>query len=158
MIVKAVRTLSLSLLIVLGLTLKSYAAPSFYQACDTAAEYKKMVKYLKNQPDEVDQALSYARKKLRKYDRMSLKQRMQSKQYKQDLAKALSEFKPAKTRPPKFSCRKIPGNKLVVEKSGMFSGVACVRATAWRSCKWTSLSSLRGYWRPGTDRKNWVRK
>lgn len=153
---KIVFLMVMMLVCVLGGTSRSWAELRTSDACDTAAEYKKMVKYLTSQPDESSQALTYAKKKLKKYGRMSLSEKMQNEQYKKDLAKALSEFRPAKA--PKFACQKIPGNKLVVEKSGMFSGVACVRATRWKSCKWTGYKVLRINWAAGSDRKNWIRK
>lgn len=138
---------------------QTFAAQDAYYACDTASEYKKLVKYIRSIPDPSDQMISHLRKELKqKYKHLSFKQKMQSKEYERDMKKAMQEFRPTKPAPPNFACKKIPGNTILVEKNGQFSGIACVRPPSWSKCKWTGRNALKARWSPTSDRKTWRRK
>ncbi len=138
---------------------QTLAAQDAYHACDTASEYKKLVKYIRSIPDPSDQMTSHLRKELKqKYKHLSFKQKMQSKEYERDMKKAMQEFRPTKPAPPNFACKKIPGNTILVERNGQFSGIACVRPPSWSKCKWTGRNALKARWSPTSDRKTWHRR
>ncbi|WP_422383853.1 hypothetical protein [Roseibium album] len=138
---------------------QTLAAQDAYYACDTASEYKSLVKYIRSIPDPSDQMISHLRKELKqKYKHLSFKQKMQSKEYERDMKKAMQEFRPTKPAPPNFACKKIPGNTILVDKNGQFSGIACVRPPSWSKCKWTGRNALKARWSPTSDRKTWRRR
>ncbi|WP_299472720.1 hypothetical protein [uncultured Roseibium sp.] len=146
-------------LLVFLITEQTSAAQSAYYACDTASEYKKLTNYIKSKQDPSDQMIAHLRKELKqKYKHLSSKQRMQSKEFERDMKKAMREFRPTRPAKQTFACRKIPGNTILVEKNGQFSGIACVRASSWSTCKWTGRNALKARWTPTSDRKTWRRK
>lgn len=138
---------------------QALASPDLYYACDSTKDYKKLQSYFRNLTDPSDQVIDHLRKELnQKYKHLSRKQRMQSKEFERDMKKALREFRPTKPAPPKVACKKIPGNTILVEKSGSFSGIACVKPPSWSKCKWTGRNALKARWAPTADRKTWRRK
>ncbi|WP_269581831.1 hypothetical protein [Roseibium sp. Sym1] len=129
----------------------SLAVTDVYDFCDTRQDYKKILKYYKNYRDPSDQMIDYMRKRLPK-GKSALKL---SKQEFKDLSKG---FKPAPVNPPKTACQKIPGNKLVIDKSGPFTDMTCVRPPSWTSCKWIDKRALKSRWKLSADRKYWTRR
>ncbi|WP_157738749.1 hypothetical protein [Labrenzia sp. VG12] len=128
----------------------SLARTDIFDFCDTPQDYKRIQKYYREYKDPSDQMIDYMSKRLpRGKSALNLT--------KQEF-KALSKgFKPVPLNPPKAACQKIPGNTLVADKSGMFSGFACVRPPSWKTCKWIAYKALKARWHPGSQKGIWLR-